>query len=195
MQREARIFWTLIVMLLGASLFFGLGAEVRRREAQQGDTVVLTTGELVTLEHVLDGDTLMVVKADSSTVVIRLLGIKALDPQHERFGEDAAKALAGYLNGRSARVRVALTPDGKTKSDRHDRVIAELFVGDKNLGLELVKRGLALVYTPYPFDSISGYLEQQGRARDRGAGLWGDSKTARKADAMLDEWNERRESE
>ncbi len=195
MQREARIFWTLILALFAASLFFGVGAEARRREAQRGDTVLLDTGDLVTLEHVIDGDTLKVVKSDGESVVVRLLGIKALDPQREVYGRDAVLALRGYLADHRARVRVQLTKDGHTKVDRHDRVIAELFVGDKNLGLELVRRGLALVYTAYPFDAINNYLQLQGRARDLGNGLWSDHETARRADAMIEGWTERKDEE
>jgi endonuclease YncB( thermonuclease family) len=144
--------------------------------------------------HVLDGDTVMVEKTDQTRVVVRLLGIKALDPTHDRYGRDAAAALRNHLTDQPARVRVQQDSDGRAKIDRHERVIAELFVGDRNLGITLVKDGLALVYTVYPFDAINTYLEHQARARELERGLWGDPDAATRANAMIAAWT-RRQSE
>ncbi|MCA9692080.1 MAG: thermonuclease family protein [Nannocystaceae bacterium] len=193
MQREARFFWALIIVLLGASAFFSFGAEQRRREAQRGNTVALEAGELVTLVHVIDGDEVKLEKADKSQVVVRLLGIKAFEPRRDPFGDQGVRALEARLKDHPIRALPQRGPDGQAKFDSKERVIAELLVGDQNIGLSLVHDGLALVYTPYTFDTISTYLEQQGRARDAGRGVWGDAEGIKRADALIAQWARSRE--
>jgi hypothetical protein len=49
-----RFFWVLIAALLGASVFFGLNAESRRRDVQASETT-LANGAVVSVQRVVDG--------------------------------------------------------------------------------------------------------------------------------------------
>ncbi len=182
-ERETRIFWTIIAILLGASLFWGLGAEQRRRKAQQGDSVTLQSGEHVTLLHVLTGDTLMARTDEGTRVVIHLLGLRALAPRRTRHGTLAVDVLSSLVKDKP--IRVLLPTD---KSPDNSRVVAELLVNDQNVGLMLVKQGLAIVDTRIPFPALSSYLDAQSTAREAHRGLWSDPDGIARADALARKW-------
>ena len=180
-------FWLLIGILLCASLFFGLNAEARRRTMQRFE-VALNDGDRVSLASVVDGDTVVVQKQDGAAVAVRLLGIKAFDPTREkeataRFGRSAMDAIHEIMGDRLAVVEL-----GNPPKDKYGRVLARLLVEEQPVGLSLIRRGLALVYTAFPFDQMPLYLEEQEKARANREGLWGDPALARQADLLDREW-------
>jgi endonuclease YncB( thermonuclease family) len=177
----------LIAALLGASVFYGLNAESRRRSVQQSEAA-LANGAIVSVVRVIDGDTLLVHDEAQKPVVVRLLGIKALPVQPERdpgarFGRAAIDELGRLTENQPVRVLLH-----STNKDRHGRTLAELFVGQDDLGLQLVKRGLALAYTVYPFPSLALYTQEQEEARANRRGLWNDAQVARQADLLIAKW-------
>lgn len=182
-----RSFWLLVIALLAASLFFAFGAESRRRQVQTSDTS-LVTGDVVTLIEVIDGDTVLVAKGDDR-IAVRILGIKALestapkDPMAQ-FGQRSILELRRLLADKSIRVLLNNPPQ-----DAHGRTLAELFVDDQNVALELVRQGLVLVYTVYPFASMSMYLQEQAHSRAERAGLWASPEAAKRATLLSQEWS------
>lgn len=189
MERGTRFFWGLIAALLGASLFYGLNAESRRR-AVQGQSALPESGELVTVAQVIDGDTMVVTRESGDPVGSRLLGIKAFardskDPT-AIWGKLAQDALARRVAGKTVRVLVGTPP-----KDKHGRALVEVFADDVNVGQELVAEGLALVYTVYAFPAMPLYLEEQAAARAAHKGLWGDASVAERADRLARGWARR----
>jgi len=185
-EAGTRFFWVLIAALLGAAAYFGLNAESRRRAVQSSQTT-LENGAIVELQRVVDGDTLLV-DAGGQTVVVRLLGIKSFPVQPERdpvarFGKAAVDELRRMTENQPLRVLLHDPP-----KDRHGRTLAELFVGQSDVGLELVKRGVALVYTVHPFPSMPLYQEEQEEARADRRGLWANEHAVRQADLMIAQW-------
>jgi endonuclease YncB( thermonuclease family) len=182
-----RLFWSLIVVLLGASVFFGVNAERRRSSLQRHETA-LQTGDIVRLVRVIDGDTLLVTPGGGETVAVRILGIKSFaagsktDPM-AIIGQRAVENLQRTLDNEPVRVMVHNPP-----KDKHGRALASLFVADHDIAIVLVQRGLALVYTVYPFASMPLYIEEQETARAKGAGLWSDPALARRADLLIAQW-------
>jgi micrococcal nuclease len=121
-------------------------------------------------------------------VVVRLLGIKSFPVQPERdpvarFGKAAVDELRRMTENQPLRVLLHDPP-----KDRHGRTLAELFVGQSDVGLELVKRGHALVYTVHPFPSMPLYQEEQEEARAERRGLWANDHAVRQADLMIAQW-------
>jgi micrococcal nuclease len=187
MERVTILFWGIIAVLLSASLFFAIGAEKQRRELK-AVSGKLESGDLVTLVRVLDGDTIVVVREGDKPVTIRILGIKALDAKVEKdivtpFGRAAVESLQRMLSGRSARVMLHTVPN-----DRHGRYLATLYCDGKDLGLSLVRQGLALVYTVYPFPAMPVYLQEQELSRAGRRGLWANTEVADRALALMREW-------
>ena len=72
--------------------------------------------------------------------------------------------------------------------DTHGRSLATLFVDDKDVALSLIKRGLVVVYTPYPFPALPLYLSAQDRARAERRGLWGNEAASARAAAVAKAW-------
>lgn len=127
-------------------------------------------GERATVAEVVDGDTL---RLDDGRVV-RLVQIDAPEPRdRECYGADATAAL---LELAPEGTEVTLVRDGVLDSvDRFDRLLRYVFVGARNLNLELVREGAA---APYFFDGDRGryadrLLDAAEKARDEGVGLWG----------------------
>ncbi len=189
MERGTRFFWGLIALLLGASVFFGLNAESRRR-AVQGTAQQLESGELVTAGQVIDGDALVVTRENGDHVSVRLIGVKAFSREAKDptaiWGKLAQDGLSRLVAGKPVRVLVGTPP-----ADKHGRALCEVFVDDINVAQALVSEGLLLVYTVYPFPAMSLYLEEQAAARAARKGLWEDAKVAERADRLARGWARR----
>jgi endonuclease YncB( thermonuclease family) len=185
-ERGTQLFWLLIVGLLGASFFFGFNAASRRR-AVRSTGIALATGQIVRLAQVADGDSIVVTTEGGESASVRLLGIKAFDAaardESGTYGRLAVERLRRLLEDRPARLFVADPP-----TDKHGRTIAEVFVENENVGMTLVREGLVLVYTVYPFPAMSTYLEVQSEARADRKGLFGDPRLADRATLLAREW-------
>jgi micrococcal nuclease len=187
MDRSSALFWSLIAVLLSASLFFGLNAEQRRKSMQVGSGKI-DSGDLVRLVKVVDGDTVQVVREGQEPVTVRLIGVKSFDAKVERdvvtpFGQAAVEALRRSMADRPVRVMLNVTP-----KDRNGRYLATLFADDQDIALHLVRQGLVLVYTVYPFPSMQLYLQEQEKARAGRRGLWASAAATERALAMANEW-------
>ena len=187
MERSTLVYWSLIVVLLSASAFFGLNAEQRRKSVQSGSGKI-DSGDLVRLIKVIDGDTVQVARDVQEPVTVRLIGIKSFDAKVEKdvvtpFGQAAVEALQRMMGDRSVRVMLNATP-----KDKNGRYLATLFADDQDIALHLVRQGLVLVYTVYPFPAMQLYLQEQEQARAGRRGLWTNAAVTERALAMAEEW-------
>lgn len=124
--------------------------------------------EVVTI---FDGDTLQV-KGGGQVFNIRLVGIDCpeigFDGQKDQPFSRTAKH---YLMNLLGHHTVTIKPYGP---DAYNRQLAEVFLGTENLNLEMIKAGLAEVYTgkrPETFDA-QPYLREEAKARQLGTGMW-----------------------
>jgi len=187
MDRSTVIFWSLIAVLLSASLFFGLSAEQRRKSVQAGSGKI-DSGDLVRLVKVIDGDSVQVGREGQEPVTVRLLGIKSFDAKVEKdvvtpFGQAAVETLQRLMSERPVRVML-----NATSKDKNGRYLATLFADDQDIALHLVRQGLVLVYTVYPFPAMQTYLQEQEQARAGRRGLWASAAASERAMAMINAW-------
>lgn len=187
MDSGSRTFWGLVTVLFGAAAAFAVGAERQRRELRVAEAE-LQTGDLVSLDRVVDGDSVVVTNGDGQSVPVRILGIKSFRPEPEgdasaRIGKEAISTLTNLTTNQKLRVQL-----GEPPKDVHGRTLATLYVSGEDLGMELVERGLALVYTVHPFPGMSTYLQQQHAARAEHRGLWADAELGKRADVLVREW-------
>ncbi len=119
--------------------------------------------------QIVDGDTITV---EGFETRIRLASIDApestqpcYDAAGKRYlcGSRAAEALAEII-GRNGRVRCV-----EADRDRYRRIVAQCFVGDIDIGRELVQRGWAVEYKKY---SDGRYAESEAEAKKAKRGLW-----------------------
>ena len=119
--------------------------------------------------HVTDGDTIVVLTEDKEQMRIRLYGIDAPESR-QPFGSKATR----YVRDIAA---LEIVEIDERYMDRYGRTIATVYLPDgTNLNEELVRVGLAWVYTRYcdeqPMCSRWDKLQQE--ARENRIGLWVD---------------------
>jgi endonuclease YncB( thermonuclease family) len=138
------------------------------------DGLVDGPGGIVT--GVPDGDTVLL----DSGARIRLAGIQAprLPLGRENFvawplADDARAALSALVLGKPVLLRY-----GGARSDRHGRMLGQLFVGGGDgawVQQEMVDQGMARVYSfPDNRACMLELLAAEGRARTMRTGLWSD---------------------
>ena len=114
------------------------------------------------VQKVHDGDTATIVDQSGHVEKIRLANIDA--PEYQQpYGQAARQALAQKLS----KTPFHMTPNGR---DQYDRLLATLWVDDRNINRELVAEGLAWVFDRYspPADLVAA---EKGAKKAR-IGLW-----------------------
>jgi micrococcal nuclease len=111
-----------------------------------------------------DGDTVTCADPAGREEKIRLVGIDAPE-YHQPYGRAAREALAAKLAAGGVRVE-------STARDQHGRLLATLFVGDRDVNRELVADGLAWTFAGFAPDEDLLALEAEARRQRRG--LWAD---------------------
>lgn len=125
-----------------------------------------------TCRRVVDGDTIRVI-GSGSEMTIRLVGIDAPEtPKSKRqpgqpFSQIATRHLAGLVLNKPVEVKTF-------GSDRYGRLLAVVFVDDKNVNIEMLKAGLAEVYrgAPPSGQDMAPYWKAEKEAREAGRGMW-----------------------
>jgi len=192
MDRITITYWSVIGILFSASVFFGMNAENQRRVIHHiGGNI--DNGDVVRLEKVVDGDTVLVAKENAPSATVRILGIKSFEAKVEKdpasiFGKGAIDELSRQMTGRPVRVMLNTPP-----KDSRGRYLATLYVNDRDIGLDLVSRGLVLVYSVYPFPAMQFYLQEQELARAKRKGLWADREVKSRAISLITSWQEQKQ--
>jgi endonuclease YncB( thermonuclease family) len=111
---------------------------------------------------VRDGDSFELLVGAKQKVEVRIAYIDSPE-RAQPWANQSRDALAERIRGRHVRVRPVDT-------DPHDRVVGEVFVGERCVGCELVRDGHAWVYRHYSKDPALLALEEEARSAERG--LW-----------------------
>jgi len=143
-------------------------------------TFPVTTSDAVTIGEatvvkVVDGDTIDV-KIGGIIYRVRYIGIdtpETVDPNQtvEPFGPEASAMNTSLVNGKVVRLEKDVS-----ETDKYDRLLRYVYVGDLFVNAELVRLGYARA-TAYPpdtkYQSLFVTLEQQAKAARRG--MWGNN--------------------
>jgi endonuclease YncB( thermonuclease family) len=128
----------------------------------------------------LPGRTVPTKKADlqNNTLSIRIAGIDAPELAHfgkpsQPFGQEALDFLRTYLMHKRVRAYIY-------SKDQYERVVGTVWVREwgirRDVGLEMLKRGLATVYEAKSGSEFGGkekqYREAERMARERAIGMW-----------------------
>ncbi|SPN96860.1 probable Probable endonuclease LCL3 [Cephalotrichum gorgonifer] len=120
----------------------------------------------------------------NQTIPIRIAGIDAPEGAHfgrpaQPFSAEALSFLTSYVLHRPVRAVIH-------RRDQYDRVVATVFVRRfpfllrKDVGLEMLKRGLATTYEAKTGVEFGGkeavYMRAQEKAKKRRVGMWGGKK-------------------
>ncbi len=133
----------------------------------------------LSVKHVIDGDTIVL----SDGKEVRYLGIDTpelgkkngstweYDPMP--YGEEARKFNEKLVQGKSVKLESDVV-----KKDKYGRLLSYVYVGDKMINIELVKKGLAALYIYPPNEKhLKEFLDAEEVARSNKRGLWEDIET------------------
>lgn len=188
----SRTYWLIVIALFGVSAFFAVQVERFRSGLEQGSgTLCLAVGDEAVVQSALDGDEVLV-RREGCIAVVRILGIRSFDPLKAEyplnmFGQKAWV----HLKSLEGRVLKVLGP--KVELDARDRTLATLEHEGADLGLDMVRQGLVLVYRRYDFDRLEDYLEAEHAAMTSHAGLWVDDAAVARAKALQSAWERERQ--
>ena len=119
---------------------------------------------------VIDGDTIRVLTVDQQLLRVRLAFIDAPE-RRQAFGTRAKQAMSDLVFGHE----VTLYPHA---IDRYGRTVAIVYADDKDIGLEMLKAGLAWPYYRYllqaPASVQESYRQAADTAQEQRLGLWSD---------------------
>ncbi|MCS6856253.1 MAG: thermonuclease family protein [Sandaracinaceae bacterium] len=117
--------------------------------------------------RVTDGDT-MVVKIGEKEERVRLIGVDAPEKDQVPWGERAKEFVESMTRGRTVRLEFDVEP-----RDRYGRLLAYVYVDSTLLNLELLKEGLAMLYTVPPnVRHVEAFRRAQKEARENERGIW-----------------------
>lgn len=111
---------------------------------------------------VTDGDTVRMLIAGNREIKIRLAEVDAPESS-QSYGQASKRELSSLVYNKVARAVV-------TDVDRYGRAVARLYVGERDINAEMVRRGAAWAFTRYSTDPRIPRLERDARAARRG--LW-----------------------
>ena len=115
------------------------------------------------VKTVYDGDTLTA-SCPSGQVKVRIFGIDAPKMNQKPWGEHSKQTMNHLLAGQaSVRLRVM-------DQDRYGRTVAQVFAGERDAGLELVRQGQAVMYEQYNDSPV--YRQAQTEAKQARRGIW-----------------------
>ena len=136
---------------------------------------------------VIDGDTVTIVDDRGFRHRIRFSGIDAPE-KNQPYGEESTKNLKLLVHNKRVLIEYS-------KYDRYDRIIGVVLVNQQsdlscqekdcvrkiNVGLELIKNGLAWHYKKYQFEQREkereDYSDAEINAREKKLGLWADKES------------------
>jgi endonuclease YncB( thermonuclease family) len=120
---------------------------------------------------VVDGDTLAVKTFDGRGIRVRVAEIDAPE-QGKPFSRRARESLNDLVWNKDLAIRLY-------DVDKYGRIVGHVFVGDKDVGSELVRNGLAVVYRRHATDQSLYELENEARAAQRA--IWSQNQIPRGA--------------
>jgi micrococcal nuclease len=125
------------------------------------------------VSRVVDGDTVEV-RLDGRIEDVRYIGVDTPETVEPGAPVDCFGPQASAFNHRLVEGRRVRLVFGVERRDVYDRLLAYVYLGDRFVNAELVRRGLARTLTIPPNDRYAERLEQLEIVASRaGRGLWG----------------------
>ncbi|HKR64623.1 MAG TPA: thermonuclease family protein, partial [Thermoanaerobaculia bacterium] len=118
----------------------------------------------VRVTGIADGDTIYVRDPRGRNAMVWIEGIDAPEPR-QAYGARAKYSLRNLVSMRT----VMVVP---RSIDAYGRIVGRVYLGDLDIGLEQVRRGMAWYDDSADLDDGRAYEEAQANARRDNLGLW-----------------------
>lgn len=157
-QKRRKKSTPLIIAVLTVAVF-GLSQCLEEKDAPPPPK-----GERLSCEisKVYDGDT-VTASCKTGKLKIRVWGIDAPEMGQKPWGEKSRDVLRSLLPSGPITIETITT-------DRYGRTVARLYDGERDLSLEMVRRGQAVVYERY--NKSKDYKAAQAQAKREKLGIW-----------------------
>lgn len=180
----SKTYWVVVALLLVISVFFFVRVERYKAGLKKGSgSNCLALNDAPVVQRVIDGDEILVQK-DKCLAVIRLLGIRAFDPDRSEPPLRPYATLAVTRLKRLVGQKVTVLGPKELTLDSRGRTLARVGADGRDIGKSLVEEGLVLVYRKYAFDEMKDYLAVELRAKSESKGLWADAVATARAQAL-----------
>lgn len=175
------VFVTTLILLVGLAIANRYYTETNQYSTGSDQTVEQTPPLEPTLQPepiprtiegkivaITDGDTVKVLAAEKRLYIIRLAGIDA--PEHAQdFGNKSKEYLSSLIFDQAVQINA-------TKIDKYGRTLGQIYIGEKDINLEIIKAGLAWHYKKYEVEQTEKdrklYADAEILARKKKVGLW-----------------------
>lgn len=174
-----RIFVILAFLLLGQQTFLLTSLSLAR------EPIRTVTG---TVTKVSDGDTIHVATPEQTKLRVRLYGMDApetpkinrrtgrVNKSGQPYGEESWKALEGKIMRKQVKLDII-------DIDRYKRMVGIIWIGNRNINLEMVREGYGEAYVEYLKEPYrSQFLAAQREAKSEKRGIWSLSNYERPKD-------------
>ncbi|MDO5607192.1 MAG: thermonuclease family protein [Capnocytophaga sp.] len=122
--------------------------------------------EMLTVTQISDGDSFVALTGDKTEVRLRIHGIDAPE-KGQPYSQKSKQQLSDYIFRKQVYIQIEDT-------DRYGRKVVKVFTPDStDVGLQMIRSGLAWHYTAY--DNSKNYAAAEKEARQKQLGLWNDS--------------------
>ena len=131
-----------------------------------------------TVTKVSDGDTIHVTTPERTKLTVRLYGMDApetrkinqrtgnINKPGQPYGEESWKALDAKIMGKQVRLDII-------DIDQYKRMVGMIWIGDRNINLEMVREGYAEAYLEYLREPYRAqFVQAEKEARSARRGLW-----------------------
>jgi micrococcal nuclease len=124
-----------------------------------------------TITKISDGDTVQAITPEGTKLKVRLYGIDAPETHKgkkpgEPFGNAARDYLASLVSQRSVRVEIL-------DIDRYRRMVAILWLAERNVNQEMISAGMAEAYVEYLKNPYRApFIQAEQEAKAQGRGVW-----------------------
>jgi micrococcal nuclease len=134
-----------------------------------------TASDEVSVDRVVDGDTIVVRLQNNTLEKVRIIGMNApesVDPRRkvECYGKEASVRLTELIQGKTVRLE---RDDSQQNYDKYGRLLRYVFLDGKNIAESMIADGYAYEYTyriPYTYQKIFKIAQQEAQKNE--AGLW-----------------------
>lgn len=141
-----------------------------------------------TATKVSDGDTIHVTTPEKTKLTVRFYGMDApetpkvnqrtghVNKPGQPYGEESWKALEAKIMGKQVRLDII-------DIDQYKRMVGTVWIGNRNINLEMVKEGYAEAYLEYLKEPYRAqYIQAEKDARSARKGIWSLSGYERPSD-------------
>ena len=175
------VWYFFATMVLSGSMLWGQTSGSSTAESTQDTKVTKEDGaeEEMTAKvtQVIDGDSIKVRGADGKEYEVQIEGTDAPESKQE-YGKESTEALKKMLFDSDVRVTWK-------KKDNFERLLAQVYRGDKHINAEMIKSGNAWHFKRYNQSKALADLEVEAKKDKRG--LW-------KAETPTAPWDYRKEN-